>query len=575
MSKRNSILATSLVWAVVLAGVLVYFLHRPHTAPKPEAAEPAPLAMGPSAAPDAVPKAAGDSSPQPMTAPLVPVQPTDDQMQSAGVRTGKPVQLTDDQMQSTGVRTGKPVQLTDDRMQSTGVRTGKPVQLTDDQMQSIGVRTGKVEYSQLDDEVRATGTVAVDDRLTSSVQVRFAGYIRTVFANATYQYVHKGQPLFTIYSPDLVATEQEYLLAKQDEKALGGSTVGDVAADASSLSTAAEQRLAQWEIPAREIAKLTSSGTASRDLTIDSPASGYITAYNALPNMYAQPGAQLYTLAGLSEVWVNAQLFQTDVGRVKPGDRAEITVDAYPQKTFRGRIEQILPQVDMATRTVSVRLSIENPHLLLKPGMFVNVDLKSSMGRRLVVPASAVFQTGLKQVVFVNSGEGRLQPVEVTLGPQVGDRYVVLSGLKAGEPIVTSANFLIDSEAQLQAASGSYTPPPPGAGTDQGEQAQIEFATDPNPPRKGSNLFHVKLTGKNGAPVAGAQVGVVFYMPAMASMGMAAMKTTASLSDKGGGVYEGSGSLGSGGAWQVTVTATRAGQEIASKQLRLIAGGGM
>ena len=198
-----------------------------------------------------------------------------------------------------------------------------PVQLTNEQMNSIGVKTGTVEYKQLSDEIRATGTVDVDERLQSSVQVRFSGYIRKVFANATYQYVRKGDPLFTIYSPDLVATQEEYLLARRNQTALMGSSIDGVAAGASSLTTAAEQRLRQWDIPNSEIVKLQETGKAVTELSINSPASGYIMERVALPNMYVEPATKLYTLADLSRVWVNAQVFQNDVGRLKRGDSSD------------------------------------------------------------------------------------------------------------------------------------------------------------------------------------------------------------------------------------------------------------
>jgi Cu(I)/Ag(I) efflux system membrane fusion protein/cobalt-zinc-cadmium efflux system membrane fusion protein len=456
-----------------------------------------------------------------------------------------------------------------------------PVQLTPERMQSIGVKTGIVEYKQLSDDIRATGTVDIDERLLSYVQVRFPGYIRQVFANATYQYVRKGEPLFTIYSPDLVATQQEYLLARQNQKALSASTVDGVASGAESLSAAAEQRLEQWEVPQSEIAKLKETGKPVTDLTINSPAAGYITERNALPNMYAEPSTKLYTVADLSRVWVYAEVFQNDVGRVNPGDAAQITVDSYPGRIFSGQIEEILPQVDMATRTVRVRLAIANPGLKLKPGMFVNVDLKSNMGRQLVVPASAVFQSGTRQLVFLNQGNGSLEPKEITTGPRVGDDFIVLKGLQPHQSIITSANFLVDSESQLQSAAGSFAPPSPGAGANAppanapAAQANIDFTTEPNPPKKGSNSFHVKLTGAGGAPISGADVTVTFYMAAMPAMGMGAMNTTARLTDKGNGLYEGSGSLGSGGTWQVTITVQKNGQVIGTKQLRVNATGGM
>ena len=454
-----------------------------------------------------------------------------------------------------------------------------PVQLSPQRMQSIGVQIGTVEYQQMNDDIRATGTVAIDERLVSYVQARFPGYIRKVFANATYQYVQKGQPLFTIYSPELVATQQEYLLAQQNQKALASSTVSGVASGAASLSDAAEQRLEQWDVPATELAKLKQTGKPVTDLVFNSPASGYITEYDALPNMYVEPATRLYTLADLSQVWVIAQIFQDDIGRVRPGDSAQVIVDAYPGRFFSGRIEEILPQVDLATRTVNVRLAIGNPSLKLKPGMFVNVDLKTSLGRQLVVPTSAVLQSGTRQLAFLYSGDGRIEPKEITLGPRAGDNVVVMKGLAAGQKVVTSANFLIDSESQLQAAAGSFVPPSPGVGgnapASNAPQARIDFTTDPSPAAKGANTFRVRLTDISGAPISGAYVTVAFNMAAMPAMGMGAMNTTSRLSEKALGLYEGTGLLGSGGTWQVTITAQKGGQIVATKQMSMSATGGM
>jgi Cu(I)/Ag(I) efflux system membrane fusion protein/cobalt-zinc-cadmium efflux system membrane fusion protein len=464
--------------------------------------------------------------------------------------------------------------------QSYGDVALAPIQLTPERMQSIGVKTGIVEYKQLNDEIRATGTVDVDERLISYMQVRFTGYIRKVFADATYQYVRKGEPLFTVYSPDLVATQQEYLQALQNQKLLQSSSVDGVAAGAESLSNAAEQRLEQWEVPQSELARLKETGKPITEVTIYSPFSGFITERSALPNLYVEPSTRLYTVADLSHVWVNAQVFQDDISRIKTGDPAAITVDTYPGATFAGRIESILPQVDTATRTVRVRLVIPNPGLKLKPGMFVNVDLKAHLGRQLVIPASAVFQSGTRQLVFLNHGSGNLEPKEVTLGPRVGDDFAVIKGLEANQSVVTSANFLIDSESQLQAAARSFVPPSPRAGgdaapTNTAAQASIDFATDPDPPNKGKNVFRVRLTDAGQRPVSGATVTVTFYMAAMPEMSMTAMNTAAALIEKNTGRYEGSGTLDSGGTWRVTITARKAGHIIATKQLRVNATGSM
>jgi multidrug resistance efflux pump len=204
-----------------------------------------------------------------------------------------------------------------------------PVQISPQRLQSIGVKTGKVERKLVADEIRTTGSVAVDERRLAYVQVRYSGYIQKVFADATYQYVRKGQPLFTIYSPDLVATEREYLVAKQNQQQVAQSTVQGVTASAASLLDAAAERLKQWGVPQKEIARLESTGQLEQELEVDSPVSGYITERNALPSVAVQPEMRLYTIADLSTVWVQAQVFQNDLERLKIGAPATLTVNAY------------------------------------------------------------------------------------------------------------------------------------------------------------------------------------------------------------------------------------------------------
>jgi RND family efflux transporter MFP subunit len=453
-----------------------------------------------------------------------------------------------------------------------------PVQISAQRLQSIGVKTGKVESKLIEDEIRTTGTVAIDETKLAYVQVRFSGFIEKVFVDATYQYIRNGQPLFTIYSPDLVATEREYLVAKQNQQQVAQSTVPGIASSAASLLDAASERLKQWGVPQQEIARLELTGKVQQELEFDSPVSGYITERNALPSVAVQPEMRLFTVADLSSVWVQAQVFQNDLGRIKVGDPATLTVSTFPGREFRGRVDFIYPQLDMETRTAKVRVAFSNSDLQLKPGMFVNVVLKVPMGRQLVVPATGVMQSGTRQIAFVKRSDDYLEPRELELGPRVGDDFVVLKGLKAGEVIVTSANFLIDSESQLQAALGSFVPPPPGAGAASAmnaPQGNVELTSDPSPPQKGSNVFRVKLTDANGGSVSGAEVSVTLSMPAMPEMGMAAMRTPVALNDKGNGVYEGSGMLGSGGTWQTTILAKKNGQTIASKQLSVNATGGM
>jgi Cu(I)/Ag(I) efflux system membrane fusion protein/cobalt-zinc-cadmium efflux system membrane fusion protein len=454
-----------------------------------------------------------------------------------------------------------------------------PVQISPQRLQMIGVKTAAVEMHTVDADLRVPGNVEVNEQLLSYVQTRFPGWIQKVFANATYQYVQKGQPLFTIYSQDLVSTEQEYLLARQNQKAFATDEHGAVK-ESDWLLQAAADRLRQFGVSPREIAALEQSGKVQQELSVESPVSGYITEKNALPNLYVQPDTKLYTIADLSSVWVYANVFQADVGHLKPGDPATVETDAYPGRTFKGRIDQILPQVDPMTRTVRVRLVFSNPGIVLKPGMYVNVRIGVPLGRQLVIPSGGVLQAGTRQIAFVDHGEGNLEPREIETGQRLDDHTVVLKGLREGDRIVSSANFLVDSESQLQAAMGSFAPPPPGAGqaaamNSPSERPNIDFSTDPDPPHKGANTVRVKLTTADGKPMTNAQASVTFFMPAMPAMGMAAMRDVVTLTEKRPGSYEGNLQLQNGGTWQVSIVVQHHGKTVASKQLSVSATGGM
>ena len=450
-----------------------------------------------------------------------------------------------------------------------------PVPISSREMQRIGVKIGEVRRKFVNDVLRTMGTVAVDERGLAYVQVRFSGYIQKVFVDSTYQYVRRGQPLFTIYSPELLSTEREYLLARESQRRLARSPDPAVARDAASLVDASTERLALWGIPRREIERLRATGRIRRDLVIDSPVTGYVTQREALPNAYAEPGTRLYTVANLSTIWVFAHVFQNDLGRLKVGDRARLTVNTYPGRQFTGRVDFIYPEIDPATRTARVRLRFANPGLKLVPGMFVNVSLEAPMGEQLVIPASGVLQTGTRAIVFVDQGNGYLDPRDVRLGAEVGGKYIVLKGLKPGERIVTSANFLIDSQSQLQAALAGFAPPsatPQAAGA---AQARLAVSLRPNPLRIGRNVIHVTLTDRNGEPVNGAQVSATFVLPGMPAMGMAGKQVAVQLSPVENGAYQGSVTLTKGGTWQVEIVARKGERVLAAHQLSVDAAGGM
>lgn len=459
-----------------------------------------------------------------------------------------------------------------------------PIQISPQRLQQIGVTTAVAQMKNVSDDLSVPGNVDIDEQSLSYVQTRFAGWIQGVFADATYQYVKKGQRLFTIYSPDLVSTEQEYLLARQNQKTLTPDSHAMAAQEGGWLLDAAEERLRQFAVAPATIAALEQSGKVQREIAVESPASGFIIERNALPNAYVQPDSKLYTIADLSTVWVYANVFQEAVGRLRPGDAAQVTVDAYPGRNFNGVVDQILPQVDPATRTVRVRLIFHNPGVVLKPGMYVNVGIKVPLGKQLVIPASAVLQSGSRAITFIDRGGGNLEPREIQTGPQIDDSIVVLKGLQPGDHIVSSATFLVDSEAQLQAALASFNPPQQSANSagaqlsgssSQHEQIEIGMTTEPSTPQKGKNTVRVKLTGADGKPVDGVQVSAVFFMPAMPAMGMAAARGAAALGAKGQGAYEGPLELDSGGTWQVTITVQRAGTIVATKKMTVDATGGM
>jgi Cu(I)/Ag(I) efflux system membrane fusion protein/cobalt-zinc-cadmium efflux system membrane fusion protein len=257
-------------------------------------------------------------------------------------------------------------------------------------------------------------------------------------------------------------------------------------------------------------------------------------------------------------------------------------VDAYPGTNFEGRVDFIEPQIDPMTRTARVRCEFDNPKVQLLPGMFAHVALRLPMGDQIVIPDTAVLRTGTHNVAFIDRGDGYLTPVEIELGSHVGDAFIVLKGLSPGQQIVSSANFLIDSESQLQAAAGAFVPPPPGVGANAAgqaaeavPQASIEFTSDPNPLVRGHNKVIVTLRDSKGAPISGAQVTVSFYMAAMPAMGMAAMRAQKVGDDQGNGTYAAPIELPSGGTWGLTITASKGGNTIAMKQLDVSASGSM
>ena len=317
-----------------------------------------------------------------------------------------------------------------------------------------GVRTAVVERKPLVREIRTTAQIVADETRISHVHLKVDGYIDRVFVDYVGQLVKKGEPLFTLYSPDLVSTQEEYLIAKRGNATLGTAPFTNVTQGAQSLLNSTRQRLRLWDISDEQIKKLDETGKVERDLTFYSPVTGFVTDRKAFPQTSVTPDTELYTVSDLSSVWATADIFEYEVPFVRVGQRVTFSLSYYPGKTYSGTISYIYPTVDPQTRTVKVRVQVPNPEFALKPQMFADAQLQVNYGTQILVPQEAVLDSGTVQQVFVVHDGGAFEPRKVTLGPVIDGNVAVLSGLKPGERVVTSGNFLIDSESRLKTSAG-------------------------------------------------------------------------------------------------------------------------
>jgi multidrug efflux pump subunit AcrA (membrane-fusion protein) len=327
------------------------------------------------------------------------------------------------------------------------------VGITPERQQLIGVRTAAVRTERLERTIRTTGQVAFNETRIAHVHTKVNGYIEDVFVDFVGKFVRHGDPLFTIYSPDLVATQEEYLIARRGQKSLGDAPYPELSQNAEALVGAALERLRLWDVSDADIRALESTGKVKRTLTIYSPATGVVTERAAYHHgRYVTPDTDLYTIVDLSNVWILADVFENEVPYVRVGQRAVMHLSYLGDRAYTGRVSFIYPTLDPKTRTIKVRLEFPNPGFALKPEMFADVDLKVDYGTHVVVPQEAVLDSGAEQTVFVAHPEGYFEPRKVQVGPTSGGRTVILSGLRPGENIVTSGNFLIDSESRLKSA---------------------------------------------------------------------------------------------------------------------------
>jgi len=440
--------------------------------------------------------------------------------------------------------------------------------------QLIGVRTAPVRRTMIAPEVRTTGTVRADETRQVDVNVKLDGWIRDLYVDYTGQPVRRGDRLFTLYSPDVLATQNEFILALKSRDQLQQSQVPDAREYADRLVEAARQRLALWDLSASELAAIERTREPLTAVTFTAPANGVVMEKTAVRGMHIMPGQTLYKLADLSTVWVEADIYEQEMSFVRVGDRATVTLDAYPGRAFSGRAIYVYPTVQEQSRTAKVRFQFANPEGLLKPGMFANVELRGAAHPGLTIPANAVLDSGTQQLVFVAQGDGMFTPRPVKAGQRLGDDIEVAEGLREGEQVATSATFFLDSESQLRAGVQNYEAPSTSQGkpvAPAGPPLAITFRAQPDPPKTGDNTFEVTVVDPSGKPVTDADVAVQLFMPAMPTMNMPAMRNETKLTSVGGGLYRGPGQVMMGGRWDVTVTVNRSGQRVGSQQFALVA----
>ncbi len=323
------------------------------------------------------------------------------------------------------------------------------IDLPPERVQLIGMRTAKVERAALGDALRVVGVIAAPERGLAQISVRFSGWVQQLFVSETGRRVKRGEILANVYSPEVLRAEQEFLTARRWDAKAGGAGDSGLAADA-------RRRLELLGIGPQEIDAMATRGKTADSVPIRSPAEGYVTARNVVSGAAIQPGAPLFEVADLSKVWLLADVFEQDAARLRVGQKASLELTAYPGETFAGRVQFINPMLTASTHTLRVRLEFANKTgpagVKLRPGMYGNVALELPSASGLVIPAEALVDTGAHQYVFVAKAEGRFEPRLVRVGARTGDRVQVAEGLVAGETVVTTGNFLLDSESRLRAA---------------------------------------------------------------------------------------------------------------------------
>lgn len=328
------------------------------------------------------------------------------------------------------------------------------VQITPEKQQLIGIKKEAVSRRPLTQVVRTVGKVKYDETKLYFINAKFAGWIEELFVDYTGKDVKKGDALLSIYSPDLVSTQQEYLTAIKSAEIMKGSPIAETKEGAEGLVEASKKRLLFWDISEDDIKELEKTGAPKKTLTLRAPVSGVVIEKEALKGKYLMPGENLYKIADLSSVWIEADIYEYEFPLIKLNQDAEVSLSYLPGEAFKAKATFISPTLDPTTRTAKVRFEFENKDMKFKPDMFANVSIAVDLGDKLAISKEAVLDSGLRQIAFVDKGDGYFEPRELRLGVRAEGYVEVLDGLSEGETVVTSGNFLVDSESKLKSAIG-------------------------------------------------------------------------------------------------------------------------
>jgi len=443
-------------------------------------------------------------------------------------------------------------------VRSTGDRAN--VVIDDTRRQRIGVRLVRASKGTLGRTVRLSGAVGYDETRLTDINLKLDGWVEDLFVTHVGQSLSRGEPLFSFYSAELLAAQTDLINALNSRDAIAGSQA--TAPDYQDrLVATPRQRLLLWGVPTDQLEAIEQHRQTRPAVIFRAPVSGVVIEKTVVNGMFVESGATVYRIADLSVVWVEVDVPEQDVAHLRLGAPAGVTAAAWPGETFSGRVVNVDPFVTATTRTLKARVALANPRRLLKPGMFVAVDLSVMPREGVVVPIDAIVDSGTQQWVFVAEGESHFEPRRVRVGERTDGQALVLEGLEEGDEVVAQATFFVDAQSRMRAEieNGVEASQPSSSTSD---AVTLAFGMTPTPSRVGENRVEVRVRDASGSAVTDADVRVLLSMPPMPSMNMPAMRAEASLTHRSDGAYLGQAPITMAGRWDITATVRRHGRTV-------------